>query len=339
MLRQSATLGDMRAKSPEGAGVWRLPGGADYYRLRLRCTTGTDLSPLEVDRRISAAIATLSARADRLLQKAGLARGDIGARLREFRARSALYNNDDAGREAAIASMSSAIDRLRPHLPSWFNPPFEAQSSVRRMTPSDERAAKRGYRDPPTASAPGTYFPDLSAVQDRPAWTLTTVAFHETVPGHLLQARRQGSLAPPPSALQLRHASGYGEGWPIYAESLVDRIGLLSPTEQLGFLQSWLFRMARVRADIGIHVHRWTRAQAIRYLEETVGFELFFPFAVEVDRYIIEPASFAGDALFALALRDAAPRSPIAARDFHDLVLNRGPLSIEALAEVRRAPA
>ena len=135
-----------------------------------------------------------------------------------------------------------------------------------------------------------------------------------------------------PHPLQVRYAGGYSEGWAIYAEGLADRIGLLSPVQQVGFLQSLLFRLARVTVDIGIHVHRWDRARAVHYLQETVGFELFFPFAVEVDRYAAEPAGFAGDALAALALRHKAPVTPATARTFHDSVLNRGPLSTEAMA-------
>jgi uncharacterized protein (DUF885 family) len=152
----------------------------------------------------------------------------------------------------------------------------------------------------------------------------------------MLQFRRQFLAHPHP--LQLRYAAGYSEGWAIYAESLVDRIGLLSPVEQLGFIQSVLFRLARVTADIGIHFHRWDRARAIHYLQETVGFELFFPFDVEVDRYCAEPAGFAGDALSAITLRRLGAarmkRGPAAMRSFHDAVLNHGPLNVEGLETV-----
>jgi uncharacterized protein (DUF885 family) len=136
-----------------------------------------------------------------------------------------------------------------------------------------------------------------------------------------------------PHPLQLRYAAGYAEGWAIYAEALADRIGIFSPVEQIGFIQSWLFRLARVAADLGIHLHRWDRARARHFLEEIVGFELFFPFAVEVDRYAAEPAGFAGDALMAMALRDMMP--PIgAAPAFHDAVLKHGPVSLEALLQM-----
>lgn len=329
--RQRAELRRLRAGASAAPGVWRLAGGEAYYRLRLRCTSGLDDEPAEIERRVAAETAALLRRADRLLKRLGLGRGSVGERLRALKRRPEhVFRNDEAGRARAVASMNSALARLRPHLGDWFDPPFESGAAVRRMSPAEERAAARGYRDP----AARAYYPDLAAVGERPAWTLTTVAYHETVPGHLLQLGRQARADPHP--LQVRHAPGYPEGWAIYAETLADRAGLLSPAEQLGFLQSLLFRLARVTCDIGIHLRRWERARAIAYLEETVGFELFFPFAVEVDRYAVEPGAFAGDAMVALTLVRLGRRAAKAGRlrALHDSVLNRGPLSAEAILAI-----
>jgi uncharacterized protein (DUF885 family) len=334
LARQAAALDRLRQGAAAAPGVWRLPGGADYYELRLRCTAGVDDSPAAIERRIEAETRRLLSRAGRLLEGFGLVRGSVGARLRELKRRPEfLYSSDEAGRSRAVADMEAAVARLRPHLPRWFDPPLDLASSVRRMSPADERAGRRGYREPPSAAGPGAYYPDLSQVRERPSWTLATVAFHETLPGHLLQLGHQSAADPHP--LQVQYAAGYPEGWAIYAERLVDGIGLLSPIEQLGFIQSMQFRLARVTADIGIHLRRWERARAVNYLEETVGFELFFPFAVEVDRYAAEPAGFAGDAMVALTLGRLAPTRPgPRARRFYAAVLDRGPLSVEAIERI-----
>lgn len=332
LAHQITVLESLRTKAPPEAGFWQLPGGAQYYALRLQCTTGSDLSPAELDRLVGIMIGALTGRANALLKRLGLTHGSVGARLRGLKQRPEyLYDNDGAGRARAVADMNAALARLRPHLPIWFNPPFEPGSSVKLMSAADEKAGKRGYRDPPSATAPGAYYPDLSNVHDRPSWTLTTVAYHETIPGHMIQLRRQEIADPHP--LQIRYAAGYAEGWAIYAESLADRIGILSPVDQIGFIQSWLFRLARVAADLGMHFHRWDRARALRFLEETVGFELFFPFAVEVDRYAAEPAGFAGDGYFAIMLRALSGTPPIAWAT-HDAALNRGPISFEALSAI-----
>ncbi|HYG46459.1 MAG TPA: DUF885 family protein [Allosphingosinicella sp.] len=331
--RQMAALRRLRTGAAAAPGVWRLPGGAEYYRLRLRCTSGLDDPPAAIGRRVAEQTARLLRRADRLLKGLGLSDGGVGERLRALKRRPEhLHSDDEAGRARAVAGMNAALARLRPRLGAWFHPPFDTGSSVRRMTAAEEQAGRRGYRDPAAAA----YFPDLAAVRERPAWTLTTVAYHETEPGHLLQLGREARADPHP--LQVRHAPGYPEGWAIYAEILADSAGLLTPAEQLGFIQSLLFRLARVTCDIGIHLHGWDRARAIRYLEEIVGFELFFPFAVEADRYAAEPAGFAGDAMVALTLsrlgRGAAASGRL--REFHDAVLDRGPLSAEAIEELAR---
>lgn len=326
--RQMAALLRLRERAASAPGVWRLPGGDEHYRLRLRCTTGLEDSPAQIERWVAAETAALLGRADGLLKGLGLVRGSVGERLRALQRRPEhVFPDDEAGRNRAVAGMNSALARVRPHLGAWFNPPFETGSSVRRMSAADERAGKRGYRDP----SAGAYFPDLAAVRDRPAWTLTTVAYHETFPGHLLQLGRQARSDPHP--LQVRYAPGYSEGWAIHAEALVDKAGLLSPVEQLGFIQSLLFRLARVTCDMGLHLRRWGRARAIAYLEEIVGFELFFPFAVEVDRYAAEPAAFAGDAMVALTLGRLGGKAAASGqlREFHGSVLDRGPMSAEAI--------
>jgi uncharacterized protein (DUF885 family) len=334
--RQIEALASLRARAADSPGVWRLPGGEDYYRLRLRCTSGLDDGPEEIERRAAEETALLLDRADRMLRLLSLERGSVGERLRELKRRpDYLYANDEAGRARAVAVMNGLLDRHRRHLTFLFNPPLALDSIVRRMSPADERSGRRGYREPATAAGPGAYYPDLGAVHERPSWTLAPVVFHETVPGHLLQLGRQ--LRADPHPLQIRYAPGYPEGWAIYAEGLVGDLGW-SPADRLGFLQSRLFRLARVTCDIGLHLRRWDRARALRYLEETVGFELFFPFAVEVDRYAVEPAGFAGDAMVAQELlRLSAPGrngGPAALRRYHDGVLDRGPVSADTLGRI-----
>jgi uncharacterized protein (DUF885 family) len=321
---QRAALEALRGRARGAAAVSAMPGGRAYYAARLRCSTGTDWTPDQLDARVGPAIRRLLARADGLLRGLGLSHGSVGERLRALKSRPGqLYPNDDPGRTRAVADMNAALDRLRPRLPELFNSPVPA-GEVRRMSPADEYARRRGYRAPPA------YYPDLSTVHERPRFTLITVAYHETLPGHLLQLARQADAAPSPA--QVRYAPGYAEGWAIYAESLADRMRLLEPVEQVGFCQSLLFRLARVAADIGLHWHGWDRSRARTFLEETVGFELFFPFAQEVDRYAAEPAGFAGDAAVALTLIGLAGRRDDL-RAYHDRVLNRGPLSVEALLE------
>lgn len=300
--RQRRSL-EAAPRRPDGEpGLGSLPGGSAYYARRIALLSGTGWSPDQIETAALAEVGRLTQLALPLLDAQGFRTGSIGARLRGLAGlREHLYPDSDTGREQAIAAMNWALERARPVLAELFTVTVGAR--VERMSSSEEAASTRGYR---RAAAPGVqpaYLPDLSDIRARPAWTLATVGFHETLPGHLLQAAVE--RARPPHPLKVRHAPGWSEGWPIHAEAIVDRLGLFTPVERIGFIQSRLFRMARVVADIGIHRRGWDRARARRYLDDTVGFPLFFAFDVEADRYCVEPAAFAGDAMVALALARA----------------------------------
>jgi len=45
-----------------------------------------------------------------------------------------------------------------------------------------------------------------------------------------------------------------------------------TPLERAGFLQSYLFRAARLVVDTGLHAKRWNREKATDYMVETTGF-------------------------------------------------------------------
>ena len=65
----------------------------------------------------------------------------------------------------------------------------------------------------------------------------------------------------------------YSEGWALYAEQVADEIGAYqSPLERAGFLQSYLFRAARLVVDTGLHSKGWSREKATDYLVATTGF-------------------------------------------------------------------
>jgi uncharacterized protein (DUF885 family) len=312
LQRHAETLRQLRAIAKPGDGVWRLPGGEHYFALRL------DGSPDESHRRCSDAIHALSARAEAILRNQGLSRGTLGDRFRAFLKRPDLLFRSD---QEAVAAMNAAIDRFRLKAFEQFRSGTDISGKVEVMDPP----GKRGYRDFDRM----VYFPDLHDLPARPSWTLTTVAYHETLPGHLLQYPFQRVAAPHP--LRLRFAPGYAEGWAIYAESLADDMGLLGPLEQLGYLQSMLYRLVRVTADIEIHARRASREQAVKSYADLIGFELIFPFAVDVDRSCIEPAGFAADALTMLEIRRLKQGDP---REFHYAILRRGPLPISELAAI-----
>ena len=108
------------------------------------------------------------------------------------------------------------------------------------------------------------------------------------MPGHHLQISI-AQKSPQPLLRNLSFFSAYSEGWALYAESVADELGgYADDLERAGFLQSYLFRAARLVIDTGLHTKRWTRDQATNYMVETVGFAQ--PRSQrEVERYCTQP--------------------------------------------------
>ena len=67
--------------------------------------------------------------------------------------------------------------------------------------------------------------------------------------------------------------SEFAEGWALYAEQVAAEMGMYDddPMGDLGRLRSELFRAARLVVDTGLHHKRWTREQAIDYMQSVTG--------------------------------------------------------------------
>src|SRR5260221_14745781 len=62
------------------------------------------------------------------------------------------------------------------------------------------------------------------------------------------------------------------EGWRLYVEQMMEAHALLPDDHpMLRFLQLRLLAIARASADIRLHTHRMTEAQAVAFLIERVG--------------------------------------------------------------------
>ncbi len=135
----------------------------------------------------------------------------------------------------------------------------------------------------------------------------------------------------------------YSEGWALYAEQLADELkAYRDPLERAGYLQSFLFRAARLVVDTGIHTRQWDREKATAYLVDTTGFAQ--PRSQrEVERYCTQPGQACSYKVGHMAwVRARANAEKILGKrfdikDFHD-VLKSGamPLTVmERLVETR----
>lgn len=334
--RQLATLQRLRAQATPDAGVWRLPHGEDLYARQLSFNLGATTDPRLAHERAAWQCRAWQAEADTLLRAEGGREADVGARLRALMENPRfLYPDSDAGKTAAVAYMNMRLLRAREYMPRAFAAGLETTPAiVRRMSAEDEARGAAGRRDGQS------YIVDLTHIRNRPSWTLPSVVHHELAPGHLLQASL-GDAAQAPR-LQVRYATGYNEGWAIYAERLMDELGAFEDDKlaRIGYLQWMLFRIGRVVADTGIHVMRWSRERAIAEMRALQGDSIaFISIEDDVERFCLQPGFYAAQGLAALNIHDLRERvkSRVGARftlqHFHDAMLRSGPLSPPGLAE------
>jgi uncharacterized protein (DUF885 family) len=275
--RQIALMERLKPTSRPGDGAWRLTNGDAIYAEALRQATTTNFSPDEVHQMGLAQVAEISGQIDAILKSQGMTQGTVGERLNALNKTPAqLYANDDAGRAQLLASLNTGVKDMYARLPRAFATVPSAPLEIRRVPPEIQDGASNGYyrRASLDGSRPAIYFINLKDTGDWPKYTLPTLSYHEGVPGHHLQISLAQESKDIPTIRKLGFFSAYSEGWALYAEQLADELGAYEGDAlgRAGFLQSFLFRAARLVVDTGLHSKRWTREQATDYMVATTGF-------------------------------------------------------------------
>jgi len=204
-------------------------------------------------------------------------------------------------------------------------------------------------------SRPGAVWYSLGDRQAIPLWDEVSTAYHEGFPGHHMQIGVQLTLADRLSRLHrvaVWHP-GYGEGWALYTELLMDELGYLEEPEYvLGMLAAEMLRACRVVIDLGLHLgysipgdaifrpgEDWSFEAAVGMLQE---FAFLYPdyAASEVIRYLGWPGqaiSYKVGERVILDLREAMKTRRAGAfdlKEFHSRVLGSGPVGLTHLQEL-----
>ncbi|MDT9600686.1 DUF885 domain-containing protein [Sphingosinicella rhizophila] len=344
LARQADLFRSIQARAPHDAGVWRLPEGEAYYAYALRYATTTGMGAEEIHRLGLDQMADLSARADAVLKAEGLTRGTVAQRIRALGTDPRfLYPDSDAGREILLADLNRQLAAMQQRLPDWFGRLPRAGVEIKRIPPETEAGAPGGYYQSPAldGSRPGAYYINLRDTAELPKWSLPTLTYHESLPGHHLQIALSQESAGIHPLRRLSSYSVYTEGWGLYAEQLADEMGVYEqdPFGKIGYLQSFMFRAARLVVDTGLHHKRWSREQGIRYMAETMG-DAETTIATEVERYCVWPGqatSYKVGQTQWSALREQA-RSRLGDRfdikGFHDTALAAGAVPLTVLDQV-----
>ena len=341
LQRQVDQVRDMRAHATAVAGIGSRPQGMAYYPAALLTYTTSSLTPEEVHRIGLEQTREYQARIDTILRAQGMSQGTVGARLTALSTDPQyLYPDTDAGKATLIAHLNDLVAQITPRLPRDFSHPPTVPLEIRRVPANIEAGAPLGYYQSASldGSRPAIYYINLSHTADWPRWLISSVTFHEGVPGHHLQISTAQHIPGQPLIRKIGNNSGYAEGWALYAEQLADELGMYDtdPLGRIGYLKSELWRACRMVLDTGVHTMGWTRDQAIRWKMDNDG-SLQSGAANEVERYCVWPGqapSYKIGHTVINQLRDNAraslgPRFDIKA--FHDVVLDSGGVPLEVL--------
>ena len=339
--RQIALLKEWRAHAVHDAGVWRLPKGEAYYAMSLKQATTTEMTPAEVHKTGMDMVESLSAELDTLMKANGLTQGTVGDRLRGlYKDPKFRYPNTDEGKAKLIADLNLKVDAVQARLPQYFGVLPKAKVEIHRVPKYIEAGAPGGYYNGGSLDGkrPGAYYINLRDTAEVPSWTLPTLTYHESIPGHHLQITIQQE-APLPLIRKTSSFNAYQEGWAIYAEQLAGEMGMYDddPFGRMGYLHDAIFRAVRLVVDTGMHQMRWSREQAVKYYVDHLG-DQEASAITEVERYCVWPGQacsyMTGKLVFlkerAKAKAALGPKFDI--RQFHDACLLPGAVPLEVLS-------
>lgn len=344
LAAQIDLLSEQRRSASHEAAVTRGEVPPSFYEYALRYHTTTRLTPDEAHKIGLAQVADLTAKLDPLLKAQGYTQGSVAQRLDAFAKDPAqLYPNTEVGRAQLLAELNRQMAQVKAACPRVFNTIPKAGMEIRRVPPAIELGAPRGYAEGGSldGARPGVFYINLRDTGDWAKWALPTLTYHEAVPGHLFHGALVLEAGDSPLLFKNIGFTAFGEGWGLYAEQLGDELGMYDayPAGKIGWLQSFLYRAARIVLDTGIHSKGWSREQAIAYMTDTVG----LPKGAgenEIDRYVVWPGQACGykighteiDRLRAKARSALGNRFDI--KGFHDAVLLGGSLPLEVLERV-----
>ena len=316
-------------------GVWSLPNGNEFYALRLRSYTTTNYTAEEIHQIGLSEVARIGNRMKEIFLELGYeVNKPIGKMMNELNENPEFLYEDTPDRKEIVIKdynkmVKEAEEDVRPYFEKFPKSPVE----VRAVPEYSEKTAAGGYYQAPSldGSRPGVFYANLYDIKQTPKFGMRTLTFHEAVPGHHFQIALNQENEDLTLYRKLGYrTSAYTEGWALYSEQLAVEVGMTKDLyDELGVLQSEMFRANRLVVDTGIHYKKWTREKAMEYMKETTGMS-DTEVRVEIERYIVWPAqatSYKMGMLQILELRDRAKNEmgdKFDLKQFHSIVLDQG---------------
>ncbi len=330
-----------QAKASSDHGVWKFPDGDAFYNFALRRTTTTDMTADEIHQLGLKEVSRIQSEMRKIMRRV-----KFDGTLRDFfnfmREDSRFYYPDTAaGKQAYLDDATALIDNMKNRLDELFINRPKADLIVKAVEPFREASAGQAFyqRPAPDGSRPGIYFANLYKMRDMSKYNMEALAYHEGIPGHHMQLSIAQELENIP---KFRLYGGYTvfiEGWGLYSEALPKEIGLFAdPYSDFGRLSGELYRACRLVVDTGIHAKRWTREDAIDYMNRNVPHSENYNIR-QIERYIVMPSQATAYKIGMIKIQELRrfARQTLGRRfdirEFHDVVLKNGSVSLPILED------
>ena len=317
-------------------GIWSLPNGDEYYQLQIRSYTTTDYTANEIHEMGVNEVKRISNRMGEILKNLGYdtKNKSVGQIMNDLNEDPKfLYADTPDRKDIVVADYTAMVKEAQEVMVDYFVTMPKADVIVKAVPEYSEQTAAGGYYQSPAldGSRPGVFYANLYDIKQTPTYSMRTLAYHEATPGHHHQIAH--SLENESLTLYRRfgyRTSAFSEGWALYSEQLALEAGLASNKyDELGILQSELFRAVRLVVDTGMHHKKWSREKAMDYMKSKTGMS-DTEVRVEIERYLVWPGqalSYKVGMIKMLELRNKAMNdlgSKFDIKKFHSAVLDHG---------------
>ncbi len=324
----------LKSSNHKSFGIWNLPGGDDLYLQRLHFYTGTDMKPDQIHK-IGLVEVNRIRKQMRVLLGSMQFDGDLSSFIRYLREDSSFYFPDsEQGRQAYLSGTVHALSAVNQHLDELFYMNPNSDLIVKAVESFHDESAAPAFYIPAAANRtrPGIFYVNLRYMRDMPKYQLEALAYQYGIPGQHLQNSITLQLEGISEFQRFGSFQSYSDGWGLYAVRTAGQTGLFSdPYAHFGGLALELQHAGELVTDTGIHWLRWSREQAIGYLDKNTAANHAQNIRT-VDKQFVHPglatAATIGVRKF-LDLEQAA-RDNLGAnfdiREFHQALLVNGPL-------------
>lgn len=329
-------LKELEEVAPEQGSASDLPNGDEYYQMRLRHITTTDMSAEEIHQLGLDQTKRIHSEMKKIMKQVNF-KGSLQDFF-EFMRTSEKFRYEDTqkGRQQYLKDTAKIIRQAWSRLPEMFGLLPKAQMTVKPVEPFREKSAGLAFYQGPSEDGerPGIYYVNLYDIQAVNKYEQKALAYHEAVPGHHMQIAIATELKHLPKFRRHGRYTAYTEGWALYAERLASEFNLYKdPYSEFGRLSMELWRAGRLVIDTALHHKKWSMEKAAKWLDNNTPSSKRDNLKA-IQRYIVMPAQATAYMIGMkkiLELREMLKKEQgeqFDIRAFHDQVLENGPMPL-----------